>query len=242
MSFDGYSLIKGNGNAVAGQDDYLWTPDNPLPGAPCVVLCHPHQGVPYDAFAGVATPSSTKVAAALAAAGFVVIGGDMAGDNWGNDAGLATIPQMIAYAASKTGCPTSHSFLGAQSMGGIAMVRYAAANPAKVLGCFGLLPATNVKWIYDNNVNGAAAAIATAWGGAPADVQALAAPLIKAGKVPGWTFYSTADLSVRPVDSTGFATAAGWQASAIDATLGHVDGSVAKIPTDRLVAWLKTLA
>lgn len=227
----GYLLKARTGNIRAAETDYLIEPTRNVRRSGYGGIFLHGSGAPNE-WADPLSYESSKLAANIAAAGIPCVAGTMSGQAWGNDAEVTDVGNAFDYLVAETGVPDTKVFLIGASMGGVAMIRWANANPTKVAGIVGIIPLTNLAYFYANNIGGAGAQIGTAWGvtypaalPAGSDTQAMAASL--AG-IPGRIYYSGSDATIRPVDSTGFASAAGWTATNLG-TLGHSENTIGQL-------------
>lgn len=230
----GYVLNFQRGNIRSGEYDYIFTPTRdvrrPAGKYGCVVVHG--SGAPLE-YVDVLAYESAKLAGHIAHAGIPVIGAEMSKQAWGNDASQTDIGNAITRLAAQTGAPSTKVCLVGVSMGGLTALRYAINNPTKVACVVGIIPLTNLVYMYENNVGGSQAEIATAWGvTAPAalptnaDIQSQADLLT----VPTKLYYSGSDATIRPVDTTGFASAAGTPITPVNVgTLGHSEDTIGQV-------------
>lgn len=245
-----YSVSTKLGNIQAGEIDWLFTPSNVRAGRAGVILIH-GASTP-DHFIGQGWPAANKLAAALANAGIACVSGYLGtnstntADPWCNDTHLARIDSALTYLAT-SGVTATKVHLFGISMGGGAAFRWAGTNPTKAASITGVIPMSNINYHYQNNSPaGAQAGIGTAWGvtfptalPAGADLVGGYAPAIKSAGIPVNTYYSTIDAYVQPSDVLALTSAAGGQSYAIDSSVGHANGTLAKFDVNAYISFLK---
>lgn len=145
---------------------------------------------------------------------------------WGNDAMLTRAGTARTYQQTAQGVATDKVVLVGISMGTVAALRYAKANPTLVSGIALILPLPDIQYVYDNNLLGFQAEVGTAYGARPSDAQTPArnASSYTTQSVKGW--YSTDDPIATPTQWTAFATAAGAASVSLGAA-GHTFTSLA---------------
>lgn len=97
------------------------------------------------------------------AKGYIICGSALNGNNWGNDASLASMVDMYAYLVTHYRC--LKTLLWSQSMGGLASLL--AVNDdriPRVKGWMGVLPVCNLADMFDSNSGTYASGIRTAYG------------------------------------------------------------------------------
>lgn len=236
----GYNAGTAKGRVAANEVDTIFRPRTPLP-VRGVVLCH-GAGAPTE-YTDLATQAaSVRLAAAIASAGFPCVAGEFAGDSWGNATAMARIDSARALLASTfPNMLTDKVLLLGVSMGGAVSVRYSQTKPAEVAGVVGIIPAFNIRHLWEN-VAAVRASIGAAWGVAyPAALPAAADTLANAGlaaDVPLLAGYSSVDTTVPPAATTSYADAVGGTASIIDTASGHSDATVGKMPVEDVLNFL----
>lgn len=248
MTTPGYSLSATLGKATAGDKDALYTPRVPLKGARGVLLCH-GAGVGVDEWYDTAVnPSSVKIAAALAAAGFTCFASDFGMGTWGNATGVARLDAGATFLKSLPNVAQDKVLLVGVSMGNQNAVQYAIAHPANVAAIAGIEPVSSITDIYANDRGSNRNGIQNAWGVAyPTALPATADTSLNnnwlpARDIPYKAYYSTADTVVLPATVTDLATKLNGVASIISTTLNHSDANVGQVPIDDLIAFLKAHA
>lgn len=237
----GYSANTATGRVVPGVVDTILVPRTPRAGRYGVILCHPaaHPNAFMDP--GL-TPAATTLAANIAMRGIPCIAGDFGGDLFGNDTQLGYMDTArTVLAAAVPSMAVDKVLLLGISQGGAMAVRYAIERPGQVAGIVAITPALDLKWLWEN-VPDLRAILGTAYGVTyptplPADGDTLAQAGTIAG-VPQWVGYSTADVVTPPTNVTRFTDASGATAEVIDTTVGHGNGSVAKVSTATVLRFL----
>lgn len=193
---------------TAGAQDATFTiaddfdPEQPVPVA---VWFHGQGG---DATSRIDDPTL----AALRAAGFSVLTGDMHGSNWGNQAAVDDLSNMLAWVAARFTVGPVLLFAG--SMGGLASLNAlhrGALDAYDVRGWYGTMPATNLADAYTDGAaynfpteieaaygfTGSANFAAATTGYDPAAVASAEWPLIR------YRFLASPDdVTIPPVDHT----------------------------------------
>lgn len=219
----GYAKVMTKSHIRANEREYTFTPTKRrTAGTYGVVMCH-GAGAPTE-FSDTVLTGGMQIGPQLALAGIPSIAAEMGGNQWGNDLAMGCIDTAITYMAAQASVPATKVCLLGVSMGGLTAIRYAMLHPDKVAAVVGIIPLTNLVGFYNANA-GSQAEIAAAWGvatgaalPAAADIQSQAASLT----VPTRIYYSSADTTVIPADTTAFATAAGVPAIDVGAH-GHSD-------------------
>jgi pimeloyl-ACP methyl ester carboxylesterase len=100
-------------------------------------------------------------------AGFAVLVPDCAGSaTFGSDAAQTALGAAVTWGLAQPGVKTDKVILFGTSMGTLTALNWARANPTKVAGYVGTLPAANMSDIHDNNRSALATVIEAAYGGA----------------------------------------------------------------------------
>lgn len=218
----------------------IYTPRSVRAGRYGVVLLH-GAGTP-TAFAGSTWPNADRLAAAIANAGIPAIAPMdtatplTAVDLWANDAHMTRVGEAQA-ALSSLGSSSVKCHLIGLSMGAGAAIRWASQNPTKVASVVGIIPLSNIDYMYQNDISSARAAIGTAWGVSyPAALPggsnlATAGAVLATNNIPVRLYYSSVDTLIRSVDVLALATASNGTAYNIDATFGHANGTVGSMVT-----------
>ncbi len=187
--------------------DRLWVPGN---RQRLVLVCH---GVGASAIDGAPSPafaSLTRLFSELAgdqAVVFVPSGGGT--ELWGNATTVAAYHAAIAYAHTTNGTTNPATIVGV-SMGFVAAVNLASTWPGDVERIIGIVPASDLTDIVNNNRGGRAASVNAAYGGSYATNGTATNPVTLAPSmtVPLHVWYGSADTSV--VQSTVDAMLAAW--------------------------------
>jgi predicted alpha/beta hydrolase family esterase len=173
------------------------------------------------------------------------IAADLAGGTaWGNDACKARMDDAWAYLQSKYKAKADKVLLYGQSMGSLAVLTWALANPTKVAACAVCLPIVNLVDVHDNNRGSFAATIETALGisGTYAGNATITArdPFqnTAAFTFPMKMWISDTDTVGRPADATSFAASVG----APTVSLGSIGHSLSSFVAQDAVDYLKAYA
>lgn len=252
-----FSASYSVGRIVAGQADVVLRPRSPRSGKRGVILLHGMDTSLLVWGDPALAPGQAGVGAALAGAGLVCVSIHAEGNGWANAATLADIDAARLYLGS-LGCPVDKVLLVGASMGAANALGYTAAHPDRVAAVVGIIPASDVNDLRDNNRAGTTrAAINTAWA-LPAGSTSATVPLpdaanpfadataaaIASSGAPIRLYYSTVDAVVIPATVTALAAKIGPTATAtvIDTTTGHSDATVAKTPTSAVAQALYAAA
>ena len=131
-------------------------------GANIILYCHSNNGIESE----VGDRTDANRAAfidALIAGGYVIAGSLLNGNNWGNNAGLASLVDLYAYLVTNYRC--LKTLLWGQSMGGLpALLAISDARIPRVKGVLAVVPVCNLAAMFDNNTGTYAATIRTAYG------------------------------------------------------------------------------
>jgi pimeloyl-ACP methyl ester carboxylesterase len=199
--------------ALSGDHHYAVVPRGFKSGSKPPVIWCPGHGAAADQ--GYAENYTADVARAICAAGYPLLcidAGASVQPQWGNATALACIDDAIAYAQSTLGAATGKAHVMGFSMGGLAALAYATANPSKVRSVLLVCPGVDMDYYYSHGF----ADTATAYGSFSAMEAAL--PLhspqqIAANgnlpNVPIKMFYTTDDTTAVTALQLTFASTAG---------------------------------
>jgi pimeloyl-ACP methyl ester carboxylesterase len=229
----------GVGRAIAAQNDLLLTCPTWRRNATRrpLVFCHGAGGDAFSIFGfGLETIRAAQDGAAVAST-------DLGGTyTWGNPTSVAAIGSARTFIHSALVTATDKCVLVGSSMGALAALNYARANPALVAGIALLLPSLDLRDLHDNNRGGFAAGIEAAYGGTAGtfDAQATASnpaehlAAIDALDVPIHVWASTDDpIALWSIVQT-FAAATGATVHSVGAA-GHDFGSLDRAAFSRIV-------
>jgi pimeloyl-ACP methyl ester carboxylesterase len=219
------ALSYGLSRVVNGETDLLVTQRDGARGRCGVVLCHGANGTAGD---WINAAGSAKAASTLAAAGFTMVAADLGGvQTYGNDTAVAAVEAARLLLVS-LGCGPKVALLGG-SMGNLTSFAYARAYPTRVAGIIGVMPASDINDLRDNDRLGSRSLIDTAWGVTyPSALPTRAVPLdpanlaLTAG-IGYHAYYSTADTVVIPSTVTALAAATGGTAHVVSSSQDHSD-------------------
>jgi predicted alpha/beta hydrolase family esterase len=210
---------RGSGQYVAGEAHYLHLPKQ---GFSTRKACIVHGGGGQRNTE--TAPPNNGVQSALADRGIASIGADFAdGYTFGSDTGVTRVGQLATY-VSGIGAPSDKYLLYGASMGFCTLANWAWRNQSKVAAFAGVIPLCDLADVHDNNRDGFAAQIETAYGGLAAYQAAIGThnPLTWASdlKFPIKIWYSTDDPRTIPSATLAFAAASGAQLVSMGA-IGH---------------------
>jgi predicted alpha/beta hydrolase family esterase len=163
--------------------------------------------------------------------------------HWGNPASQTKMGDSVSYLQGTGGAKTGKVLMVAASMGALATLNYARANPTKVAALALIVPATHLDYIHDNNAT-YTAAIETAYGGAVAYEAAQAAndpgqhAAAYSGLFPMCMWRASNDTTVFTAKQDEFAAASGCTVVNLGA-VGHTDQTV---DVTAVAAFLRTYA
>lgn len=164
--------------------------------------------------------------------GLYSISADLGGSStWGNSTLLARLDEAFAYTQTFPQVKKGKVLLVGQSMGGLAMLNWAKANPSKVAGMVGVIPVTNMNSAM---AAGFSSQINAAYGGAYSDATygANYNPYVFASSlsgIPGQLWVGDTDTIAKLSDANVVASAApSIQVRALtgahaESTLGLID-------------------
>jgi hypothetical protein len=169
----------------------------------------------------------------VAESGMPVASGDLGSmTHWGNGTSVTRTEQLRVWQQTTQGVKTDKVVLLAVSMGALAALNWARANPTKVSAIVLLTPIVNLGYYHDVYPDGGvvSAQIDAAYGGTPAYTAAAPTsdPMVYGAalsSIPINIWYSDDDTSVRPVDVASFATLTGAKTKSLGA-VGHSAGSL----------------
>lgn len=188
-------------------------------------------------------PSLRAILAAVAQAGYPVLGVYAGGDQWGNATAQARMDDAKTYLQGTVGAKTGSVVLIGGSMGGLACQNWAKAHAATTACIVGLVPVSDLNDIKTANRGGLAASVNTAYGGSyvEATYGATYNPHTYAATglagIPYKAWYGASDTIVLPATVTDVCTAAGASATAVSVTGGH-DTALDNIPPADVVSFI----
>lgn len=122
-------------------------------------------------------------------------------DYWGNDTLLTNLSDHKAEGKSMGIFAGGRAHLIGTSAGGLTILNWARAHPKLVKSLTLLIPVLDVQDVYDNNRNGFASVISSAYGGRPPDDHNPMDSLEHFQDFPISLYFSTND-TVTPIDVT----------------------------------------
>lgn len=188
-------------------------------------------------------PGLLAILAAVANAGYPILGVYAGGDQWGNATAQARMDDAKTYLQGTLGAKSGSVVLIGGSMGGLAVQNWAKAHAASTACIVGITPVSDVNDIKTNNRGGLAASINTAYGGSyvEATYGATYNPHTYAATglagIPYKAWYGTSDAIVISTTVTDTVTAAGASASAV-AVAGDHGSAPGNIPPADVVSFI----
>lgn len=246
----GYAFTYGVGRVHAGENDLLYVPRTPVQGRRPVILAHGWEAT--GKVFGVDTANAPKqcaLAAALAAQGFLVaatdLGGTTSSDVWGNATHSARINELHSYLVTNFGCAADKAVMVGVSMGNLGAFSY-QRDYAKVAGIVGIIPASDLDDMRNNNRLNTQASIDSAWGVGPppAALPSGANPTTYSSHyvgLPYQAYYSSADTVCIASTVTALAAAIGGTATQVSSSLDHGDAVVGLVPVATIASFISGL-
>lgn len=197
-----------------------------------VVVVH-GRGALFEQF--VTPPYAERIVYALADAGYPVMVIDAGGtDTWGNDAAQTALGNAIArMQGAAVGAGLSGVHLLGFSMGGLLILNYARSHASSIRSLVAICPVVDLAYEHDNNVNGYAAGIETAYTNLAGYTAAVAThdPMQNASThasgPPIMMPRSSNDTSAPTARQDAFATAVGSNLTKVDlGAVGHTPATV----------------
>lgn len=188
-------------------------------------------------------PGLRSILAAVAMAGYPVLGVYAGGDTWGNATAQARMDDAKTYLQGTVGAKSGTVAIIGGSMGGLAAQNWAKANPASTACIVGLVPVSDLNDIKTANRGGLAASVNAAYGGTYVEAThgATYNPHTYAATglagIPYKAWYGASDAIVIPSTVTDVCTAAGASATAVSVVGGH-DTALDNIPTADVVSFI----
>lgn len=159
----------------------------------------------------------------------VAVSGTLAGNNWGNDAGITAMTACFDWLVSSSSgrAKTAKVIVVGASMGSITAINWATRNPTKVAALALPLLLPDMTELHTTNPSGMQASMNTAHGGTPnfatRDPALIADDLVG---IPTAAWHPTDDpLVPNQADYTAFAAASGAELHSMGA-VGHTLSAV----------------
>lgn len=226
----GYKLSYSSGRIRAAQADYLYTPME-IRGADKYGVMALHGATAPDNFAIASRWKSSKIVGHIAHAGIPVVAGYMSGDSFANDLSMTDMTNALTL-LDNSGCSVDKVHLFGISMGGTLAIRWAAQNPSKVASIQGVIPATSIDRIYQQNPAGLRTAVGNAWGvtyptplPAGADLTDDYATILAAG-IPVRLHYTSSDALIDPTGTIADGALLGAEVVNLGGAFGHAERTV----------------
>lgn len=199
---------------------YVYPQDGSVRG---VVVCQGHGAIGVNAL----TPGSGGYSSAFSCGSQfpTVCNNYSSNHHWGNDAAQTKVGDAITYLQGTLGAKAGTVLLYGASMGGLLVLNYARNNPAKVAAVALGQPLVDLAYEHDNNIDGFASEIETAYGGASGYASAVAShdPIQHTASyigVPMKVWYATNDASAITARQLVFIAATDCDSSNLGA-IGH---------------------
>lgn len=150
--------------------------------------------------------------------------------HWGNDASINRVTSAKGFLVAK-GAKSDKALIVAISMGALSALSWARQNLSSVAAIALITPVVSLPDVHDNNLNGWAAEIESAYGGAAAYTAALpthnpAQFAAQLAGIPIRAYYSTDDPTARATPVASFVAAVGSSAQAVPiGAFGHTTGT-----------------
>lgn len=201
----------------------LYRPDGTKTGT---VTCHGYQGRATD---WIATP--VPAVNRLAQSGYPVTLPDLGGDLWGNDTAQTKIGDARAYLQGSAGAKAGKIWLLGYSMGALAALNWARANPTLVAAIVLVEAVIDLADFHDHNAS-YVASIEAAYGGTAGYTAAVAAhnPATHATDLAGIPidyWYSNGDTLIPTAPMMTFCSALGITPRAIAGDPTHANAPLA---------------
>ena len=182
----------------------------------------------------------------LVDAGHVLLSCTHGGNStWGNSTVMSRITAAKNFLLALPGVSATKVALLGTSMGGLASLNWAAANPLVASCVVGIIPAVNLTDVHTNNRGGFTSAINTAYGGTYSEASNGAtnnpATIAAAGGFAGFPiqlWYGNSDTIVVPSTVTGFDAAVGASCEANVMSGGHSEAIVSQVSLSSVLSFI----
>jgi pimeloyl-ACP methyl ester carboxylesterase len=230
LAVDRYTI--GEEDVIAGAI-HSWAGDQPNG----VIYCHGGN----DLAASVMTEVAQRDIVTAVARHATVHAGDLGGNTFGNNTGLARVEEAVAYLRAEWGQDGPLGFIGG-SMGFITSTVYALNHPEDVLFIAGIIPGIDLADLY---IRGYAGMIDAAY--PPAYNDATDGPTHSpiqfvddlSDELPIHLWTASDDLEAVPATADAFVAARPQTGRTDLGALGHTDAAVAAAVSD-VVAWAQS--
>ena len=210
-----------------------------------IIVAHGSGGDALQCWDSVNAPGFQAIVATLAGAGYPVLSCDLGGTGtWGNDTAISRIQSAGAYLQGTLKAKGGKLALLGESMGHTGVMAWAAANAASVSCIVSLMGVVDINATraagYVANVD---AAYAGGWTEATYGATHNPTTMALANKYAGipWKgWIGSTDTTVTPADTNLLASRIGATASVVQVTGGHAWSTVANMPPDDVLAFMKT--
>lgn len=255
----------GSGRIHAAESDGIVLPrlfkgDGTKPG---IVICHQGGATGSGIISGLAaTPGMQAILTVLANAGYPMVSQDMGPNlsHWGNSTAVTRLTECRTYLQGTLGAKSGKVACLTVSMGGPQALNCAKANPTLISCAVSFLPATNLGYIRDNDIQSQRNVINTAYGLAadstgdfPTHGSSLVA--LPSGANPHvdtptnfpWLAYGTTDdpyvdNAMMPAMAAAIVSAGGTAETHFTGTGGHSDAAAAGADPQHVAAFFQAHA
>lgn len=232
-------------SVVSGESFIVLRPKNYAPAKRAVLYVHGVEAgegsIAWQSYA-----ERTALINGIAAAGHVVLSCTHGGNaTWGNDTVISRITAAKNYLLGLDGVlPTKIALLGT-SMGALASLVWAGANPSIASCVVGVIPVANLTDVHANNRGGFQAAVNAAYGGVYSEgvYGATHNPDTMAGagafsSVPTQLWYGDSDSIAVPGAVTGFKAKAGSNCEIHQMSGGHAESIVSQVSLASVLSFI----
>lgn len=236
----------GLGRYAASQKDvYIADTSAAAGGLRGVIFCH-GRGADATAPRDFAAIGELHLVNAIAAA-FPVLSIDAGGPlTYGNSTAVTDVGNAVTYLQGTRAAKSGTVLLVGASMGCLAALNYAKANPSKVGAIVCVNSAIDLNDMVVNNRGGFASEVNTAYGGtynnATQGPTFNPASYAASFSTPTRLFYSSDDTIAIPATVTTFASTATNATATSVGALGHTEAAIDAAPRDQIVSFLQQYA
>lgn len=231
------------GNVVAGENDLIVARDAIRPLSTGVLYVHGAEGTAPGGIAWTGLVNRKAIMAAVTADATMLCS-DIAGNaTWGNPAVLSAMSTARTFLLSQPGVSAGKVNILAQSMGAVAALAWAAANPTLVNRIALIIPVLNLTDVrnnssYQQDIN-------LAYGGLYSEATHGSShnplTLAQAGKLTSTSikmWYGSTDTLCKPEFVSQFVAASG--AKAVSLPGGHAEETVGSIDPKQIASFFRT--
>lgn len=219
-----FATVYGVGRYVASESHTAVVPLRYRPdGTRPLILYAPSRG--NTSIQAKAAGWFDEVIAALAMAGYIVLAGDLGGTTvWGSPTAQSRLTSLKTYGQGTLGAKAGPVGLLATSMGTPAILNWAKNNLSSAACAAASVALPDLGYEYANNVNGYAAEISTAHGGAPSSANDPMQNTAALAPLPMKMWFANNDAVAPTARAQAFVDATGCQSASLGA-VGHQPSS-----------------